>query len=98
MGYARGETLADHLRQEGRTPLDRARPILIGLANALDYAHRHGVTHRDIKPENIMLEDDSDRALLMDFGIAKSHDATTTTATGVAPGTPRYMSPEQRLG
>jgi hypothetical protein len=99
MGYARGETLADRLRHERRIPLDRARRILADLASALDYAHRHGVIHRDIKPENIMLEDESDRALLMDFGIAKSHVASgAITATGVAIGTPRYMSPEQALG
>lgn len=99
MGYVRSETLADQLRHESRIPLARARRILSDLASALDYAHRHGVIHRDIKPENILLEDESDRALLMDFGIAKSHVADgTITASGVAIGTPKYMSPEQASG
>ncbi|MGQ0640562.1 MAG: serine/threonine-protein kinase [Gemmatimonadaceae bacterium] len=99
MGYVRSETLADRLRHDQRLPLERARQILVDLASALDYAHRHGVIHRDIKPENILLEDESERAILMDFGIAKSHVAADTiTATGVAIGTPRYMSPEQALG
>ena len=99
MGYVRSETLADRLRHEGRVPLDRTRQILAELASALDYAHRHGVVHRDIKPENILLEDESGRAVLMDFGIARSHAAGgTLTATGMAVGTPMYMSPEQQLG
>jgi predicted Ser/Thr protein kinase len=99
MGYVRSETLADLLRHEMRLPVDRARRILCELAGALDYAHRHGVIHRDIKPENILLEDESERALLMDFGIAKSAHATgTITASGVAVGTPMYMSPEQVMG
>jgi predicted Ser/Thr protein kinase len=99
MGYVRSETLADQLRHERRLPLERARKILADLASALDYAHRHGVIHRDIKPENILLEDESDRALLMDFGIAKSHSTIGgMTATGVAVGTPKYMSPEQAVG
>jgi hypothetical protein len=99
MGYVRSETLADLLRHEGRLPLDRARRILYDLADALDYAHRHGVVHRDIKPQNVLLEDESERALLMDFGIAKSASALgTITASGVAVGTPMYMSPEQAIG
>ena len=99
MGYVRSETLADQLRHESRVPVERARRILGDLAGALDYAHRHGVIHRDIKPENILLEDESDRALLMDFGIAKSQVADgTITASGVAVGTPKYMSPEQASG
>jgi predicted Ser/Thr protein kinase len=99
MGYVRSETLADRLQHQKCLPVERARRILADLANALDYAHRHGVIHRDIKPENILLEDESERALLMDFGIAKSNGAAgTLTATGVAVGTPGYMSPEQRLG
>ncbi len=99
MGYVRSETLADRLRHQRCLPVDPARRILADLASALDYAHRHGVIHRDIKPENILLEDESERALLMDFGIAKSnHAGGTLTATGVAVGTPGYMSPEQRLG
>ncbi|MEP7348201.1 MAG: serine/threonine-protein kinase, partial [Gemmatimonadaceae bacterium] len=99
MGYVRSETLADQLRHERRVPLGRARKILADLASALDYAHRHSVIHRDIKPENILLEDGSDRALLMDFGIARSRTAgAPITASGIAVGTPMYMSPEQATG
>jgi hypothetical protein len=99
MGYVRGESLADRLRREGRLPPDDVRRILVELADALDYAHRHGVVHRDVKPDNILLEDESGRAMLTDFGIARAVElggaGGTLTTTGALVGTPQYMSPEQ---
>jgi len=70
--------------------------ITAEVADALDYAHRHGVIHRDIKPENILLYDG--RPMVMDFGIALAVSTAAggrMTETGLSPGTPHYMSPEQ---
>ena len=99
MDYVRGESLAERLAREGRLPSEVARRILVELADALDYSHRHKVFHRDIKPENILMEDESGRAILADFGIAKARtDNAPLTQTGVVVGTPHYMSPEQASG
>lgn len=99
MGYVRGESLADRLRREGKLPEEEARRILAEVADALDHAHCQGVVHRDVKPDNVLLEDASGRALLTDFGIARtvSHGETLTQYGSVV-GTPQYMSPEQASG
>jgi serine/threonine-protein kinase len=76
----------------------RAAEIVIPIANALQYAHSHGVVHRDIKPQNIMI-DRAGKPFLMDFGMAKSVDSQgSVTAAGTAMGTPSYMAPEMALG
>ena len=98
MPLVEGASLREQLKQQGQLRLDEAIRTTEQVAAALDHAHSHGVVHRDIKPENILL--DGDRAVVADFGIAKSLDAASEslTATGVAVGTPMYMSPEQSTG
>ena len=100
MPYVEGETLRDRITRERQLPIDDAVRIATEVANALDYAHRHGVIHRDIKPENILLHDG--QALVADFGIAlaasRTDGGTRLTETGMSLGTPTYMSPEQAMG
>lgn len=99
MGYVRGESLAERLRREGKLSEAEARRILADVALALDHAHRQGVVHRDVKPDNVLLEDATGRALLTDFGVAKSMSrGETLTQHGSVIGTPHYMSPEQAAG
>jgi len=99
MPYVEGESLRQRLNREKQLPVDVAVQIARNVAGALDYAHRHQVVHRDIKPENVMLHEGE--ALVTDFGIAKAISASggqTLTQTGMAVGTPAYMSPEQAAG
>ena len=99
MPFVEGESLRDRLKREKQLPLDDALRIAREVADALSYAHGHGVIHRDIKPENILLE--SGHALVADFGIARAVStagADRLTNTGLALGTPAYMSPEQAAG
>ena len=89
----------DHvIASDGRLSVERAAALGAQVAEALDYAHAHGVVHRDIKPANIMIEA-GDRVKVTDFGIAKPGDsAEHLTMTGSLLGTPSYMSPEQARG
>ena len=101
MAFVEGGNLGDRLRRQGALPIEDARQIVRELADALGYANRNGVVHRDIKPDNILLDADSGRAMITDFGIARAAtgaDDTRLTATGVTIGTPTYMSPEQCSG
>jgi tRNA A-37 threonylcarbamoyl transferase component Bud32 len=95
-----GGSLRARLDREGRLPAAEVRRVLLASASALVVAHRAGLVHRDIKPDNIMLDGDDANVLLMDFGIAKALDVDSQglTGTGVAIGTPQYMSPEQASG
>jgi len=96
MPYIEGETLRDKLDRETQLSIEEAVRITTEVADALDYAHRHGVIHRDIKPENILLHDG--RPMVADFGIALAVSAAAggrMTETGMSLGTPHYMSPEQ---
>jgi TolB-like protein/tRNA A-37 threonylcarbamoyl transferase component Bud32 len=98
MPFVRGESLRDRLRRERRLPVDEAVRIAREAALALDYAHQEGVVHRDIKPENILLTKDGS-SLVADFGIARALGGDEhLTQTGMAIGTPAYMSPEQASG
>lgn len=99
MEYVPGESLRDLLAREGRVPGARAGQILAELAQALHHAHGQGLIHRDVKPENILLDAESGRALLTDFGVARAveQDGGMTQA-GMILGSPRYMSPEQASG
>jgi serine/threonine-protein kinase len=96
MPYVQGETLRSRLDREKQLGVDEAVRLTRDVADALDYAHRHGVIHRDIKPENILLHDG--RPMVADFGIALALSAAAggrMTETGLSLGTPHYMSPEQ---
>jgi serine/threonine-protein kinase len=101
MPFVEGESLRDRLRRERQLPIETACRIAREAAQALQYAHRHGVVHRDIKPENILLTTDGD-TLVADFGIARAlgagPDDERLTETGLTLGTPAYMSPEQASG
>ena len=94
MKHVQGRSLDAIVRDVGQLPLTMTQAILAQVADALGYAHRHGVIHRDIKTANIMLDEEG-WAVVTDFGIAKVVQAQGLTMTGVTVGTPTYMSPEQ---
>ena len=99
MAFIDGESLGQRLAREGAWPVDQTVRVLREVADALAYAHARGVVHRDIKPDNILIDRASGRPMVTDFGIARARAGETRiTATGVAVGTPAYMSPEQALG
>jgi serine/threonine-protein kinase len=99
MGLVEGAPLAKLLFDEPRPPIAMVRRVLREVADALHFAHGHGVVHRDIKPDNILVETSTGKAVVTDFGIARAAQGEVRlTATGIAVGTPAYMSPEQAMG
>jgi serine/threonine-protein kinase len=102
MALVQGGSVGDRLRKYGALSVAESRRILREVADALAYAHASGVVHRDIKPDNVLLDAESGRAMVTDFGIARAAsddgDSPRLTATGAALGTPAYMSPEQCAG
>src|SRR5919199_2185620 len=101
MACVDGDNLGKRIHDRGPLPIDETRRILAEVAEALAYAHARSVVHRDIKPDNILLDAADGRALVTDFGIARAvieGSDSRLTATGMAIGTPAYMSPEQSAG
>lgn len=99
MTYVEGESLGARIKREKQLPIDEAIEITCAVAEPMTYAHERGIVHRDIKPENILLA--ADGVYVLDFGVARAIVESASdrlTSTGVAVGTPAYMSPEQALG
>jgi tetratricopeptide (TPR) repeat protein len=106
MAYVDGGNLADRMAVQGQLPFPEAIRVAREVAAALAAAHRRGILHRDVKPQNILMDPETGRALVVDFGIAGAVAGNTTNAAdpdrltglGMVVGTPRYMSPEQAAG
>jgi serine/threonine-protein kinase len=101
MAYVEGLNLAQLIHDKGAIDPTEVRRIVREVADALSYAHERGVVHRDIKPDNILLDAQSGRPMVTDFGIARAVSEggdARLTATGIAIGTPAFMSPEQSAG
>jgi formylglycine-generating enzyme required for sulfatase activity/tRNA A-37 threonylcarbamoyl transferase component Bud32 len=100
MGYIDGGALDARISSvEGQQmPLETVRRAMSEVASALAHAHKRGVIHRDIKPQNVLIDSESGRCLVTDFGIARTAEGTQLTATGMMVGTPAYLAPEQVTG
>lgn len=106
MAYVEGESLGDRIRLRGRLSIPEAARLVREVATALASAHRRGIIHRDVKPHNVLIDRETSRAMVTDFGIARTvstepaadPDGEHLTGIGMVMGTPRYMSPEQAAG
>lgn len=98
MGYVEGESVTAWVTRAGPLPARDAVRLLREVAWGLSYAHGRGIIHRDVKPDNILVERATGRALVTDFGIARSSAVAGLTAVGEVVGTPQFMSPEQAAG
>jgi serine/threonine-protein kinase len=98
MQYVPGRSLQARVDEDGPLGVEEILRIGMQAACGLAAAHRQGLVHRDVKPSNILLEDTVERALLTDFGLARTFDDASLTHTGILAGTPHYMSPEQATG
>ena len=98
MELVRGRSLYDKLRNEGRLDPREALEIVAAACDGLQHAHDKGILHRDLKPANLLLHAPSGTPRITDFGVARAQGNKRLTATGVALGTPNYMSPEQAMG
>lgn len=93
-----GGSMDERLDREGKLPVEEAVRVTREVASALAHAHKRGVVHRDIKPANVLVDAESGRCLVTDFGIARTAEGGSLTATGIMLGTPAYLSPEQVTG
>jgi hypothetical protein len=98
MQYVPGRSLQTRVDEDGPLSVEEILRIGMQAAAGLAAAHRQGLVHRDVKPANILLENKVERAILTDFGLARTIDDATLTQTGMLAGTPHYMSPEQARG
>jgi serine/threonine protein kinase len=98
MQYVPGRSLQARVDAEGPLAVEEILRIGMQAASGLAAAHAQGLVHRDVKPANILLEETVERAVLTDFGLARTIDDASLTHTGVLAGTPHYMSPEQATG
>lgn len=96
MSYVEGESLGERVRRRGRLGASEVARIVQEVAWALSHAHARGIVHRDVKPDNILVDRESGRAMVTDFGIARALSAESAPATPA--GTPHYLSPEQARG
>lgn len=98
MELVEGKSLAEVIREDGLLEPRRAAEVGLAVLDVLRSAHREGILHRDVKPSNVLLESDTDRVVLTDFGIAQVEGDPSITSTGMLVGAPSYISPERARG